>query len=145
MTTRRDFAIGAGVSAVLAPTIAPAQESGKEDWDQGKLLHLLPTVSHDRILIKASFGAALAGAPELRVGETRVRGRKDSAEGDFWQFDVTGLKPQTRYRLALSASDGRPLCEPWSLSTFPAPDATPPRLRLLIYTCAGGHDVLNQG
>src|SRR5947208_908696 len=87
-------------TAVTAP---PAVDGNRRnEWDQGKLLHLLPTVSHDRILIKASFGAALAGAPELRVGEVRSRGRKNSALGDFWQFDVTGLKPQTRYRLALT-------------------------------------------
>jgi hypothetical protein len=148
MTTRRDFAIGAGsagLSAALAQAAPAADDNRRSEWDQGKLLHLLPTVSHDRILIKASFGAALAGAPELRVGEVRSRGRKNSALGDFWQFHVTGLKPQTRYRLALTDSDGRPLCEPWTLSTFPAPDAMPSRLRLLIYTCAGGHDVLNQG
>src|SRR5690349_7974275 len=107
MTTRRDFTIGAGsagLSAALAPAIAaPAADDKRTNgWDQGKLLHLLPTVSHDRILIKASFGAALAGAPELHAGEARVRGRKNSAVGDFWQFDVTGLKPQTRYRLALT-------------------------------------------
>src|SRR6185312_9017925 len=147
MTTRRDFTIGAsaaGLSAALVQA-APAADDNRQGWDQGKLLHLLPTVSHDRILIKASFGAALAGVPELHVGEARVRGRKNSAVGDFWQFDAGGLKPQTRYRLALTGSDGRALCEPWTLSTFPAPDATPSRLRLLIYTCAGGHDVLNQG
>ena len=144
MTTRRDFAIGAGLSTMLAPSVE-AQPRGRDAWDQGKLLHLLPTVSHDRILIKASFSAALAGAPELHAGAQRVRGRKNSTVGDFWQFDVGGLKPQTAYRLSLTGSDGRPLCEPWPLSTFPAPDAKPSRLRLLIYTCAGGHDALNEG
>ena len=97
MTTRRDFALGAGsagLSAALAPPVLAADHHIRTDgWDQGKLLHLLPTVSHDRILVKASFSAALAGAPELHVGEARTRGRKNSAVGDFWQFDVPGLKP----------------------------------------------------
>ena len=78
------------------------------------------------------------------MGSSRVRGEKSSVTGDFWQFDVAGLKPQTRYRLSLTQG-GRSLCQPWELSTFPAPDAMPERLRLLIYTCAGGHDALNQG
>jgi len=44
----------------------------------------------------------------------------------------------------LTGAGGRALCEPWSLSTFPAPDATPERLRVMIYTCGGGHDALNR-
>lgn len=146
MTTRRDFVIGAG-SAGFSPILAPgaAEAAPGDGWDQGKLVHLLPTVSHDRILIKASFSTALAGAPELHVGAARSRGQRNSAVGDFWQFDISGLKPQTPYRLALTGSDGQALCEPWTLSTFPAPDASPSRLRLLIYSCAGGHDALNEG
>src|SRR6476619_1881581 len=109
MTTRRDFAIGAGLSTLMAPAAA-AQSADKDAWDQGRLAHLLPTVSHDRILIKASFSTALAGTPELHVGDRRVRGRRNSRVGDFWQFDADGLKAQTPYRLALTGSDGRPLC-----------------------------------
>src|SRR6185312_597399 len=108
MTTRRDFALGAGsagLSAALAPAVSAAGRNRMDGWGQGKVLHLLPTVSHDRVLITASFGAALAGPPELHVGEMRARGRKNSAVGDFWQFDVTGLKPQTRYHLALTGGD----------------------------------------
>src|SRR4029077_9360950 len=33
---------------------------------------------------------------------------------------------------SIRREDGRALCEPWPLSTFPAPDAMPPRLRLMI-------------
>src|SRR5437870_4126565 len=109
MTTRRDFVIGAG-AAGAAPLLAAAQPS---EWDQGRLAHLLPTVSHDRILIKASFTSPLAGAPELHVGPLRVRGQKNAAAGDFWQFDVAHLKSQTRYTLALTG-DGKALCEPWT-------------------------------
>lgn len=142
MTTRREFGTGLAAFAALSSTKSVAQES---EWDQGRVVHLLPTVSHDRFLIKASFDAPLAAAPELRVGNIRVRGRKNSPGGDFWQFDASHLQPATSYRLSLTGGDGRALCEPWQLSTFPAPDTMPSRLRLLIYTCAGGHDALNTG
>lgn len=148
MTTRRDFLIGAG-SAGLSSAAGPdaaAQAPATTDrhWDQGRVSHLLPTASHDRFLIKASFDGPDA-APELHAGSNRVRGRKNIAGGDFWQFDMPGLKPATRYRLSLTGGDGRTLCEPWTLSTLPAPDAMPARCRLLVYTCAGGHDVYNAG
>jgi hypothetical protein len=63
-------------------------------------------------------------------------------EGLFWQFDAAGLAPGRPYRLALLEGRSEPLCDPWTLSTLPAPDTVPERLRLLVYTCAGGHDVL---
>jgi len=154
MATRREFVMGAA-AATLPRLIgtgiggpAAAAEAVKTtdgNWDQGQVQHLLPTVSHDRFLIKASFASPLQAAPELAVGANRVRGQINAAAGDFWQFDVSGLSPATPYQLSLTGAGGRALCEPWSLSTFPAPDATPERLRLMIYTCGGGHDALNQG
>ena len=135
--------ITSGVAgAAPAATAASLREDG---WDQGRLAHLLPTANHDRFLIKASFDRPLAGAPELSVGTTRVRGQQNPGDGRFWQFDTPGLEPATTYWLSLTDEDGRALCEPWPLSTFPAPDATPQRLRLMIYTCGGGHDALNAG
>ena len=117
----------------------------EKDWDQGAVQHLIPTASHDRFLIKASFREAQVAPPTLEVGNTKVRGQSNAAAGDFWQFDVTGLSPATPYKLSLKGASGKPLCEPWQLATFPAPDAMPERLRLMIYTCGGGHDGLNQG
>src|SRR5262245_59975789 len=98
MTTRRDYVIGAGSAGLFA---APATAE-EPSWGQGKLVHLLPTVSHDRILIKASFDAPLDGAPRLQAGTVHVRGQKNSPAADFWQFDISGLKPQTPYRLSLT-------------------------------------------
>jgi hypothetical protein len=151
MTTRRDFLIGTataglgGIFSMAAATSAAAAETPPLDnWDQGKVIHLLPTASHDRILIKASFDRPV-DAPELRVAALRVRGEKTIARGDYWQFDVAGLQPQTAYRMSLADGERRSLCEDWSLTTFPAPDVMPSRLRLLIYTCGGGHDVFNAG
>jgi hypothetical protein len=154
MATRREFVLGA-TAATLPRLIgsgiggpASAAEGTRTtdgNWDQGQLRHLIPTASHDRFLIKASFESPLLAAPELEVGAQRVRGQINAAAGDFWQFDVPGLKASTPYKLALRGPGGRALCEPWSLSTFPAPDAMPEHLRLMIYTCGGGHDALNEG
>jgi hypothetical protein len=153
MATRRDFMLAAAAAALprlidsgIGGPASAAEAPGPREanWDQGELQHLIPTVSHDRFLIKASFTQAQLAAPELMVGATRVRGQSNASAGDFWQFDVTGLAPATPYQLALSGAGGRALCEPWSLSTFPAPDAAPERLRLMIYTCGGGHDALSQ-
>jgi hypothetical protein len=152
MPTRRDFLIGAAglppiiTSGIAGPAAAAVAANPRDGaWDQGRVAHLLPTVNHDRFLLKASFDRPLPGAPELRVGAHRVRGQSNTAAGDFWQFDVSGLKPATAYQLSLTGERGRALCEPWSLATFPSPEAMPSRLRLMIYTCGGGHDALNAG
>jgi hypothetical protein len=34
------------------------------------------------------------------------------------------------------------MCDPWPLTTLPAPTDSPKSVRLLIYSCAGGHDIL---
>lgn len=121
--TRRDFGLSAAALAV--PTAG--------------LRHLLPAATHDRFLIKASFHTPQRRAPELllesrRLRARRVTGDRTDSDGQFWQFDVPGLRPATEYSLRLNGS------EPWPLRTFAPPDATVERFRLLVYTCAGGHD-----
>ena len=154
MATRREFVMGAAattlprliVSGIGGPAAAAESPVGRDDnWDQGQLQHLIPTASHDRFLIKASFTQAQSAPPELQIGGTTVRGQSNTSAADFWQFDVPGLTPATTFQLALRGAGGKALCEPWSLATFPAPDAMPERLRVMIYTCGGGHDGLNQG
>ncbi len=98
------------------------------------LRHLLPAATQDRFLIKASFHQPLLRAPELHVNNRRVGGRRTDSDGQFWLFDVPGLQPATEYQLRI---DGY---EPWPLRTFPPPDAAVDRFRLLVFTCAGGHD-----
>jgi phosphodiesterase/alkaline phosphatase D-like protein len=98
--------------------------------------HILPAATHQRFLLKVSYWAAPRRAPELRVGDRRVSGQRTDSNGLFWQFDVPGLRPATTYSLRLDRG------EPWPLRTFPAPDATVDRARLLVYTCAGGHDAM---
>ncbi len=98
--------------------------------------HLLPAATHERFVIKASFHQPRRRAPELRVDDRRVAGVRTDSDGQFWMFDVPGLRADTSYRLRL------PGIEPWSLRTLPPPDATVERFRLLVYTCAGGHDAM---
>jgi hypothetical protein len=101
------------------------------------LRHLLPAATHERFLIKASYHAPVRRAPELRVGDRRVMGHRTDSDGQFWLFDVPGLRPDTAYSLRLDGG------EPWTLRTFAPPDATVERFRLLVYTCAGGHDAMS--
>ena len=62
-------------------------------------------------------------------------------QGRFWRVDVSGLEPATEYGLALEDAGGSPLSDPWSLSTFPDRSDAPERIRLFVYTCAGGRNL----
>jgi hypothetical protein len=133
---RRTFleAVAAGAAAA-----AHASPSG------GALVHALPAVSHRRILLKTSFAEPQARAPRLEVGKRRVAGVRGDTAGLFWSFDVPGLEPETPYTLRLTDSAGQPLDSAWTLRTFPDPSSRPGRLRVLVYTCAGGNDALLDG
>ena len=133
--SRRDF-LRAAAGLAAAPPGSPAE------WESGAVRHLLPAASHDRLLLKASFHRALPRAPLLRVGLRRVAGRRGDTAGEFFSFHVDGLEPQRPYELELLEAGGKPLCAPWSISTFPDPGARPKQFRLMIYTCAGGHDAM---
>src|SRR5919106_3500937 len=143
MQTRRDFLIGAAsvASLIASRESADAQNKAVAAWNSGDVAHMLPTVNHQRFLIKASFKQPHA-APTLLVDRRKVQGRRADSLGLFWTFDVAALEPARRYELQLLDARSRALCDPWLLATFPSPDARPARLRLLIYSCAGGHDVL---
>ena len=143
---RREFLRGSSVAAAAASLTWPADlmaaktVPSSSGWDPGSVRHLLPTVSHHRVLIKASFRTPLLEAPTLRIADMSVRGRMTDTRGEFWQFHAADLKPGRPYTLALSGSRGRALCEPWSVATFPGPDEQPQSFRVLFYTCAGGHE-----
>src|SRR6266403_424165 len=134
-------ALSLTVPADLFAQAASVPAPGSATWNAGGLRHLLPTVSDTRMLIKASFSTPLTDAPTLSVGGTSVRGRMGDTHGEHWHFYATDLQPQHRYKLSLTGTKGRPLCEPWELATFPDPDERPDKFRLLIYTCGGGHEV----
>lgn len=149
-TTRREL-LGAAASAFglfslgglprAAGHNVQAAAGPNDNWDAGEVAHVLPTSSHDRILIKTSFKRPLEAAPTLQVGDQRVTGQRTDTRGSFWQFHVAALKPGMTYTLSLASSDGRSLCQPWTMSTMPALDELPSKLRLLVYSCAGGHDI----
>ncbi|KMW45694.1 alkaline phosphatase D family protein [Ralstonia insidiosa] len=145
--SRRDFltlgtaATGLGAFGLTLPDTALATASAADtNWHAGQLAHLIPAASHDRFLIKASFQAPLARAPWVIVNGKRVAGEPTDTAGRFWRFDVRGLQPATQYTLRIVDAGGKPLADAWPLKTFPAPNATPARLRILAYTCAGGYD-----
>ena len=145
---RRDFLRATATGPLLAalPAELRAQTSARASssgaWNNGAVRHLLPTVSDTQILLKASFDTPLLQPPNLRVGTATLRGTMTDTKGEMWAFHATSLAPGRRYTLNLSASTGRPLCQPWDLSTFPSPDARPEKLRVLFFTCAGGHEDL---
>ncbi|MBI1353923.1 MAG: hypothetical protein GC160_06220 [Acidobacteria bacterium] len=137
MPTRREFL----ASAALVPAaLASAPSAQADSWQPGSVEHLLPTASHDRILLKASFRDAHPKPPQLRVGKRTVDGARTDTAGRFWRFDAAGLAPGEPHRLELVDARGRSLCDPWTLKTFPAPSAEPQSFRLLVYTCAGGDE-----
>jgi len=109
-----------------------------QNWDTGKVSHLLPTVNDSQVLLKVSFERPLTSAPMLQVGNRSVQGSMNDTTGSFWQFYVTNLESDHRYELALFTNTGQALCEPWPLTTFPSPENNPQRFRLLFFTCAGG-------
>ncbi len=111
-------------------------------WDEGMVAHLIPTVNHERILIKVSFRAPQRHPPFLKVGRRKLVAYRADTEGRFWQFDVRGLSPNTEYELSLVDRAGRRLCEPWALRTFPAPESRVDHLRVLAFTCGGGYGEL---
>jgi hypothetical protein len=141
---RREFLgralLGAAATAVGPLACGSGAEPGDDGWERGPIRHLLPTASHERIRLKASFEEPLDAAPRLVVGERSAAGEQSDSSGRFWSFDVADLAPATTHELRLTDSRGGPLGEPWPLATFPPPDALPRRFRLLCYTCAGGPD-----
>jgi hypothetical protein len=144
---RRRFLAGSFGATVLA-SIPPDLLADSGDpppavaWDSGQIRHLLPTMSDTEMLIKASFARPLADTPNLRIGSATIRGHMNDTQGEFWQFRAAGLQPGRRYTLSLRGANGRPLCAPWDLSTFPAADARPDHFRVLFFACAGGHEAL---
>jgi hypothetical protein len=111
----------------------------EKKWNSGAVRHLLPGVTHNRVLLKASFVRPLESAPTLRAGSRKAVGLRLDTAGEFYSFDLTALEPHQTYQLLLEDTGGKPLCDPWPISTFPTSEARPKNFRLFVFTCAGGH------
>lgn len=135
--TRREV-MGLG-AALLAAPLAGVRGQERAVWGAGPIAHLLPAVSHEAILLKASFRQPVRGKVELRVGSRRVLGMRTDSAGRFWAFRQDGLEPGRTYPLQITV-DGDPVCDTWPLRTFPAPADRPDRLRILTFMCAGGDE-----
>lgn len=142
---RRSLLSGALTLPVLKPVCALAGTPHDDGWNAGELRHLIPTASHERVQLKCSFRQPLTAPPELSIDGSAVPGRRTDSAGRFFAFDVPGLEPDREYRLRLTEPKGRPLCDEWPLRTFPAPDASARHVRVLLFTCAGGHPLMENG
>lgn len=125
-------------------SIAPAAHAfGATHWRSGSVVHLLPTVSHNEILLKASFKAPLLTEPVLSIAGRNVSGQRSDTAGELWQFRVPDLEPETTYMIQIFNGNGdekSALCDAWPLKTFPMPEAEPDHARILFFTCAGGRE-----
>lgn len=115
--------------------------SSAEPPVEDNVVHLLPSASSDRILVKASFLDPLTDVPDLIVDGTRVPGTLDDSDQQYFSFDAAGLEPGREYQLELRVGRVHQI-EPWTLRTLPAREANVDRLRILAFTCAGGHQAL---
>src|SRR3954469_24605646 len=104
---------------------------------------ILPSVTHDTIALKVLLDRPPSGAPQLAIDGRRVAGKATDGDGYAWQFIQNGLKGGTKHTLVLRDDTGRPLREPWQVSTLPPPDSSPAHFRVLFFTCAGGDDELS--
>ena len=130
------------LKSAIAAGIVPALSRADAGWSGGRVRYLMPMASHDRFIIKAVF--AQRATPSLAIDGRQVPGRQTDSAGTAFTFDVDGLASATAYELRLMQGD-ETLSEPWPLKTYPAPDAEPEHLRLLVYTCAGGHPLMSEG
>src|SRR5688500_6175095 len=82
-----------------AAAFAIAGRAQEEKWQAGSGRHLLPGVSHDRLLLKASFVRPMTSPPTLRAGTRTSTGVRLDAAGEFYSFDLVGLEPERTYPL----------------------------------------------
>ena len=106
--TAMTLAAPADLLAQAATARAPASA-----WDAGAVRHLLPTVSHDRLLIKISFNAPLTDAAVLRVGlsNAKIKTLKAIAKAIDTGSPTASMKSSSRRRTASTRCAARwPSC-----------------------------------
>jgi phosphodiesterase/alkaline phosphatase D-like protein len=138
---RRDFVTGlAGAGALAVAPLTARAALAQDSWTSDAIEHLLTTVNDRRLLLKASVARPFASI-SLVLADRRIAGQRTDSEGKFWEFDAQDLTPNQTYQATLIDAAGRPLGDSWPIRTFPDPQDMPEKLRLAIYTCAGGHDI----
>ncbi len=136
---RRRHFLQASLAAGTTPSLAFGMQG---TWSAGQVSHLVPGANHNRFVIKAGFHQPVQ--PSLLIADQRIAGRPTDTTSTGFAFDVGDLKPATTYELSLVRGREK-LCDSWPLKTFPAPDAQPDHVRLLVFTCAGGHPLMSVG
>lgn len=135
----------AGATAMAAATALSGAARAKAAWDTGPARYILPAASDRAFRIKTAFRAPLERPPVLKVGRRRVEGSPTGPGGRYWGFDADGLEPDRAYTLQI-LSGGQGNTGRWRLRTCPAPDSQPAKLRMLVFTCAGGdEDAMRDG
>jgi len=139
--TRREFIRLSGTALGAATLLgseafsyANALKVPGDTWNQGDLVHIIPMVNHERILLKTSFRNPQGSQLRLRANGRTYSGKKSDTHGRFWQFDADGLDPAREYMLQIVDEAGRAICDPWPLKTYPDPEAPVEQVRLLAYT-----------
>jgi len=144
---RRDF-LKASATTLMTTSMANAwmpsaqatSAQHDQNWDNGRVTHLLPSVNDRSLLLKISLTQAQTTSPYLLVDGSKVHGRMTDTQGKYWEFLATELIPAKTYPLSLHTSSGLALCQPWTIDTFPARNANPEHFRLMLYSCAGGNE-----
>jgi len=129
--------LGAGLSFIGCLSDKTQTGGAESNWKDGDVAHILPTVNHNQMLVSTSF-KRVVNQPSLKIGGKVIRGQMRDTKGYFWAFHGTDLEPATAYHLQLFENQ-KALCDGWELKTFPAPNANVEQMKLMVYTCAGGH------
>jgi hypothetical protein len=95
---RRTFLVGSAALGAAGTSPWSAASAGVSP-----VRHILPTVSHDAMLVKVSF-VEPQQPPKLMLNGTPVSGAATDGEGHCWAFLATGLAPSRDYKLGLSDS-----------------------------------------
>jgi hypothetical protein len=129
--------LGSGLPFLGCGQSKPQSSNNISNWNSGEVSHILPTVNHHEMLISTSYLRPVLN-PVLKIGNRTVNGQKRDSKGLFWAFHAQELQDNTSYDLQIFEND-LSLCDSWLLKTFPQPNSDPEQLRLMIFTCAGGH------
>ena len=132
-----------GGSLALSALASAPYGLSSQGWRAGPIKHLIPSANHSQISLKVVASKRLH-KPILLVDGKEVKGRSTDTKGTGFAFNAKDLMPNVTYELALMDGNTR-LTDSWPLSTMPDPQSRPDHLRILVFTCAGGHPLMSEG